>query len=151
MVLKSNGPLPIFSTDIMNKVVGHVSMDTTIYTHAFLYVLYKHVVLLLSLSSSYWCNTYISGYMLLLLYIFLHAVQHHVPPLGVYLMNDSPSVSRDSVQAEFQTTRPVAGVRCFLRSRHDRKWQICKRLLLVQMLQKCNCSFKWYCSISLHK
>lgn len=138
MVLKSSGPLTIWYHEKSGGPCKYRYYHLC--THAFLYVLYKHMVLLLSLSSSYWCNTYISGYMLLLLYVFLHAVRHHVPPLGVYLMNDSPNVSRDSVQAEFQTTRPVAGVRCFLRSRHDRKWQICKRLLLVQMMQKKHCS-----------
>ena len=41
-------------------------------------------------------------------------------------MNDSPRVTSDSVEAEFEITRPVAGVRCFLRSQFDRVWQNCK-------------------------
>ena len=49
-----------------------------------------------------------------------------VPSLGVYLINGSPRVTNDSVKAEFQITRPVAGVRCFLRSQFDRIWQNCE-------------------------
>ena len=49
-----------------------------------------------------------------------------VPSLGVYLINGSPRVTNDSVEAEFQITRPVAGVRCFLRSQFDRIWQKCE-------------------------
>jgi hypothetical protein len=47
------------------------------------------------------------------------------PSLGVYLINGSPRVTNDSVEAEFQITRPVVGVRCFLRSQFDRIWQNC--------------------------
>ena len=60
-----------------------------------------------------------------LMFIFL-TVSAQVPPLGVYLINESPQISDDSVSAEFEITRPVAGVRCFLRSRYDRIWQDCK-------------------------
>ena len=49
-----------------------------------------------------------------------------VPSLGVYLINGSPRVTNDSVEAEFQITRPVNGVRCFLRSQFDRIWQNCE-------------------------
>ena len=52
-------------------------------------------------------------------------------PLGVYLINESPRVTADSVEAEFQITTPVAGVRCFLRSQFDRVWQSCKYILCV--------------------
>ena len=41
-------------------------------------------------------------------------------------MNGSPRIVGNSVEAEFVTTRPVAGVRCFLRSQQDRIWQDCK-------------------------
>ena len=49
-----------------------------------------------------------------------------VPLLGVYLINGSPRVTNDSVEAEFRITRPVVGVRCFLRSQFDRIWQNCE-------------------------
>ena len=53
-------------------------------------------------------------------------VSAHVPSLGVYLINQSPRVTGDSVEAEFQITRPVTGVRCFLRSALERIFQNCK-------------------------
>ncbi|CAI8051659.1 hypothetical protein GBAR_LOCUS28289, partial [Geodia barretti] len=37
-----------------------------------------------------------------------------VPPLEVVLTGGSPRVHESSVEAEFLTTRPVTGVRCFL-------------------------------------
>lgn len=56
------------------------------------------------------------------------AVPGVVLPLSVYLMNGSPrlTVNSRSIEAEFETTRPVAGVRCFLRSRYSRVWRNCK-------------------------
>ena len=57
---------------------------------------------------------------------YLFSVVAQVPSLGVYLINGSPRVSNDSVEAEFQITRPVVGVRCFLRSQFDRIWQNCE-------------------------
>ena len=47
------------------------------------------------------------------------SVSAQVPPEGVYLINESPRVADNSVQAEFLLTRPVYGVRCFLRSQFD--------------------------------
>ena len=66
--------------------------------------------------------------------LFTYTVSARVPPLGVYLVNESPQVTDNSVQAEFQLTRPVYGVRCFLRSQFDRIWQDCKFLLTVYIL-----------------
>ena len=54
------------------------------------------------------------------------SVPAEVPPLGVHLMNGSPQVTESSVEAEFEVTRPVAGVRCFLRSKTSRTWKDCK-------------------------
>ena len=42
------------------------------------------------------------------------------------MMNDSPRIISNRVEAEFEITRPVAGVRCFLRSQFDRIWQNCE-------------------------
>ena len=47
------------------------------------------------------------------------------------MINESPRVTNDSVEAEFQITRPVTGVRCFLRSQIDRIWQNCTFFKLV--------------------
>ena len=58
-----------------------------------------------------------------------NSVSAQVPPLGVYLINESPHITNDSVRAEFQITRAVLGVRCFLRSQYDRVWQDCKLYL----------------------
>jgi hypothetical protein len=56
-------------------------------------------------------------------------VETMVPPIEVYLINDSPHVmSGDlpgSVMAEFRVSRPVAGVRCYLRSQYDRQVTDC--------------------------
>ena len=57
---------------------------------------------------------------------YFFSVGAQVPSLGVYLINGSPRVTNDSVEAEFQITRPVTGVRCFLRSQFDRIWQNCE-------------------------
>ena len=46
-------------------------------------------------------------------------------------MNGSPRIVGNSVEAEFVITRPVAGVRCFLRSQQDRIWQDCKHKISV--------------------
>lgn len=59
-----------------------------------------------------------------------------VPQLGVYLINGSPRVTGGSVEANFQITRPVDGVRCFLRSRFHRIWQNCKLMLLFAVFVK---------------
>lgn len=76
---------------------------------------------------------------------FLHTGQPHVPPLDIYLINDSPNVLDGSVQAEFETTRPVAGVRCYLRSQHSTTVQPCTALVhsvhIVQLINRSiNCS-----------
>ena len=47
----------------------------------------------------------------------------------MYLINESPHITSDWVRAEFQITRPVVGVRCFLRSQYDRVWKDCKLYL----------------------
>ena len=54
------------------------------------------------------------------------SVSAQVPPVGVYLINESPRVTDNSVQADFLLTRPVYGVRCFLRSKFDRIWKDCE-------------------------
>ena len=62
-------------------------------------------------------------------------VSANVPQLGVYLTNGSPQLNGgNSVDAEFEVTRPVAGVRCFLRSQSGRIWQDCKNFYIL----KCN-------------
>ena len=57
-----------------------------------------------------------------------------VPALEVDLINDSPRVasgSRGSVEAEFTVSRPVAGVRCILRSKYSREVKQCQLLWIV--------------------
>ena len=62
-----------------------------------------------------------------------------VPPLEVDLINDSPRVagvaggSQGSVEAEFTVSRPVAGVRCILRSKYDRKVKHCELLFVIKL------------------
>ena len=53
----------------------------------------------------------------------LFSVSPSVPLLRVSLINNgSPRVVGDSVEAEFETSRPVTGVRYFLRSQTDRTY-----------------------------
>ena len=58
-------------------------------------------------------------------------VETMVPPIEVDLINDSPRVMSDdlpgSVMAEFRVSRPVAGVRCYLRSQYDRQVTDCEQ------------------------
>jgi hypothetical protein len=49
----------------------------------------------------------------------------NVPPLKVILINGSPHVTGSSVEAEFVTSRPVVGARCYLRSTADRLYKYC--------------------------
>ena len=42
------------------------------------------------------------------------------------MINESPRVTASSVEAEFEITGPVEGVRCFLRSQMDQLWRDCK-------------------------
>ena len=56
----------------------------------------------------------------------LFSVSPSVPLLRVTLINGSPRVVGDSVEAEFETSRPVTGVRCFLRSQTDRTYTDCE-------------------------
>ena len=58
-------------------------------------------------------------------YTYFFSVSAQVPLLRVYLINESPQVTSNSVEVEFQISRPVAGVRYFLRSELDRIWQNC--------------------------
>ena len=51
------------------------------------------------------------------------------------MINGSPRITGDRVEAEFEITRPVAGVRCFLRSQIDRIWQNCEFYCVVCMVQ----------------
>ena len=56
-------------------------------------------------------------------------VVSQAPPLQVKLINDSPRVAsgiQGSVEAEFTISRPVAGVRCFLRSQYGRNVKDCE-------------------------
>ena len=49
-----------------------------------------------------------------------------VPPLEVVLTGGSPRVNESSVEAEFVTTRPVTGVRCFLRYENKNDYKDCE-------------------------
>ena len=49
-----------------------------------------------------------------------------VPPLQVILIEGYPRVIGNSVEAEFVTSRPVAGARCFLRYLNRRVYKDCK-------------------------
>ena len=51
-----------------------------------------------------------------------------VPKLRVNLINGSPRLitGNTAVEAEFEVSRPVAGVRCYLRSETDRVYKNCK-------------------------
>ena len=49
-----------------------------------------------------------------------------VPSLKVILIEGSPHVIGDTVTAEFVTSRPVVGVRCFLRYKNQRDYRDCK-------------------------
>ena len=77
-------------------------------------------------------------------YMYLPAVSSHVPPLDVYLVNDSPTVSNGSVQAEFQITRPVAGVSCILRSQYSTIRQLCEKNTNVYTLYKHSIAYILY-------
>ena len=46
--------------------------------------------------------------------------------LELYLINESPRVIANSVEAEFEVNGPVTGIRCVLRSQVDRLWKDCK-------------------------
>ncbi|CAI8053261.1 hypothetical protein GBAR_LOCUS29129 [Geodia barretti] len=48
-----------------------------------------------------------------------------LPHLEVILTGDSPRVTESSVEAEFVTTRPVTGVRCFLRYENKNDYKDC--------------------------
>ena len=45
------------------------------------------------------------------------------------LINESPRVIGNSVEAEFKVNGPVTGIRCVLRSQVDRLWKDCKTSL----------------------
>ena len=49
-----------------------------------------------------------------------------MPALEVLLINGFPRVGEDYIEAEFVTTRPVAGVRCFLRYENHRDYKDCE-------------------------
>ena len=49
--------------------------------------------------------------------------------LELYLINESPRVIVNSVEAEFEVNGPVTGIRCVLRSQVDRLWKDCKTSL----------------------
>ena len=49
--------------------------------------------------------------------------------LELYLINESPQVTANSVEAEFEVNGPVTGIRCVLRSQVDRLWKDCKTSL----------------------
>ena len=58
----------------------------------------------------------------------LFSVSPIVPKLRVNLINGSPRLiaGNTAVEAEFEVSRPVAGVRCYLRSETDRVYKNCK-------------------------
>ena len=51
--------------------------------------------------------------------------------LEVILTGGSPLVTESSVEAEFVTTRPVTGVRCFLRYENKNDYKDCKDKLFI--------------------
>ena len=61
----------------------------------------------------------------------IFSVQASVPPLEVVLTGGSPRVTESSVEAEFVTTRPVTGVRCFLRYENKNDYKDCKDKLFI--------------------
>ena len=60
--------------------------------------------------------------------VFIYSVSPIVPKLRVNLINDSPRLiaGNTAVEAEFEVSRPVAGVRCYLRSQTARVYKNCK-------------------------
>ena len=62
------------------------------------------------------------------LLLTLMIVSTIVPKLRVNLISESPRLiaGNTSVEAEFEVSRPVAGVRCYLRSQTDRVYKNCK-------------------------
>ena len=63
--------------------------------------------------------------MLNLKYHFLYALSE----LELYHINESPRVTANSVEAEFEVNGPVTGIRCVLRSQDGRLWKDCKTSL----------------------
>ena len=64
-----------------------------------------------------------------------------IPALEVDLINDSPRVasgSRGAVEAEFTVSRPVAGVRCILRSKYSRKVKQCQLYTMDSLFTSCH-------------
>ena len=60
-------------------------------------------------------------------YVFI-SVEPVVPTLRVDLVKGSPRLTAGgtAVEAEFEVSRPVAGVRCYLRSQSARDYKDCK-------------------------
>ncbi|CAI8051650.1 hypothetical protein GBAR_LOCUS28281, partial [Geodia barretti] len=54
-----------------------------------------------------------------------HLFSAFLPPLEVILSGGSPLVTESSVEAVFVTTRPVTGVRCFLRYENHNDYKDC--------------------------
>ena len=61
-------------------------------------------------------------------------MQASVPPLEVVLTGGSPRVNESSVEAEFVTTRPVTGVRCFLRYENKNDYKDCEYTALYEIV-----------------
>ena len=82
----------------------------------------------------------------------LFSVSPIVPELRVNLINGSPRLiaGNTAIEAEFEVSRPVAGVRCYLRSETDRVYKNCK-LKLYSDSHTLNLSglsrFIWCCII----
>ena len=57
--------------------------------------------------------------------------------LELYLINESPRVIANSVEAEFEVSGPVTGIRCVLRSQLDRLWKDCKTNFITSQLLFC--------------
>ena len=53
------------------------------------------------------------------------------------MINESPRVTASSVEAEFEITGPVEGVRCFLRSQTDQLWRDCKPVWSIALCTSC--------------
>ena len=64
-----------------------------------------------------------------LLAIYQFSVAAKVPPLEVILTSGSPYVTESSIEVEFDTTRPVTRVTCFLRYDNKSDYQDCMLLL----------------------
>ena len=76
-----------------------------------------------------------------LLAIYQFSVAAKVPPLEVILTSGSPYVTESSIEVEFDTTRPVTRVTCFLRYDNKRDYQDCMLLLYNTLAFSMCCNY----------